>query len=329
MSKRILISGGGGFIGSHLTDRLIAQGHHVVAVDNFFSSQRENVEHLANNPNFTLIEHDVVNPLLHLEAIGKVDQVYHLACPASPIYYQHDAIKTVKTNVLGTINLLDVAEKNNARFLISSTSEIYGDPLVHPQKEDYWGNVSTLGPRACYDEGKRVAETLTMEYHRQKGLDTRIVRIFNTYGPRMKSNDGRVISNFITQALTGDSITVYGDGSQTRSFCFVDDTVEGIIRLMNSETSGPYPVNMGNPEEVTVLELAQRIGILLLGEEKIVFKSLPKDDPTRRKPDITRAKEVLGWGPTIPLDVGLHRAVDYFREVQKNGRLEKQSIVPK
>jgi len=309
---RILISGGGGFIGSHLTDRLLQQGHFVVCVDNFFSGQRQNIEHLLNHPNFQLIEHDVTEPL----SIENIDQVFHLACPASPVYYQFDAIKTVKTNVLGTIHMLDLAEKNHARFLITSTSEIYGDPKVHPQTEDYWGNVSTLGPRACYDEGKRVAETLTMEYHRQKGVDVRIARIFNTYGPRMKQNDGRVISNFIVQALSGDQITVYGDGSQTRSFCFVSDTVEGLLRLMSSDKTGPYPVNIGNPEEVTVLELAQRIGALL-SSPSIVHKPLPQDDPTRRRPDITRAKTTLGWAPTIPLDEGLKAAVNYFQEQKK------------
>jgi len=309
---RILISGGGGFIGSHLTDRLLEQGHFVVCVDNFFSGQRQNIEHLHNHPNFQLIEHDVTEPL----SIENIDQVFHLACPASPVYYQFDAIKTVKTNVLGTIHMLDLAEKNHARFLITSTSEIYGDPKVHPQTEDYWGNVSTLGPRACYDEGKRVAETLTMEYHRQKGVDVRIARIFNTYGPRMKQNDGRVISNFIVQALSGDQITVYGDGSQTRSFCFVSDTVEGLLRLMSSDKTGPNPVNIGNPEEVTVLELAQRIGAFL-SSPSIVHKPLPQDDPTRRRPDITRANTTLGWAPTIPLDEGLKAAVNYFKEQKK------------
>jgi len=310
---RILVTGGGGFIGSHLSDRLLADGHHVIAIDNFFSGQKKNVTHLLENPNFTLIEHDITDliPDSH-PSFGKLDQIYHLACPASPVYYQFDAIKTVKTNVMGTIHVLDVAEKHNARFLITSTSEIYGDPMVHPQKEDYWGNVSTLGPRACYDEGKRVAETLTIEYHRQKKLDVRIARIFNTYGPRMKANDGRVVSNFIVQGLTGDSITVYGDGSQTRSFCFVSDTVDALIRLMNSTKTGPYPVNIGNPEEVTVLELAQRIS-KELNTTSIVHKPLPQDDPTRRRPDITRAKETLDWSPTIPLDQGLKAAIEYFK----------------
>jgi len=313
---RILIAGGGGFIGSHLTDRLLEQGHHIICVDNFFSGQKINVDHLKDNPNFQLIEHDVTEPI----SVDNLDQIYHLACPASPVYYQYDAIKTIRTNVLGTIHMLELAEKNKARLLFTSTSEIYGDPMVHPQTEDYWGNVSTLGPRACYDEGKRVAETLTTEYHRQKGVDVRIARIFNTYGPRMKKNDGRVISNFIVQALSGDSITVYGDGSQTRSFCYVSDTVEALMRLMASEKAGPYPVNVGNPEEVTVLELAQRVG-KLLGTEKIIHKELPKDDPTRRKPDITRAKAVLdNWGPTLPLAEGLLRAVAYFKEQHALGR---------
>jgi len=312
---RILISGGGGFIGSHLSDRLLEQGHHVIAVDNFFSGQRRNILHLeGKNPNFEILVHDVTEPL-YLE---NLDQIYHLACPASPIYYQKDPVKTVKTNVMGTLYMLELAVRTNARFLITSTSEIYGDPKVHPQKEDYWGNVNTLGPRACYDEGKRVAETLTMEHHRQKKLDVRIARIFNTYGPRMKKNDGRVISNFIVQALSEDPITVYGNGSQTRSFCYVDNTVEGLIRLMNSPTVGAYPVNIGNPEEVTVLELAQRIAKLLgIPEESIVHRELPVDDPTRRRPDITRAQEVLGWSPTLPLDEGLKHTVEYFKEQKK------------
>jgi UDP-glucuronate decarboxylase len=312
---RILITGGGGFIGSHLSDRLLSEGHHVVAMDNFFSGQKKNVTHLLNNPNFTLIEHDITDIIVDSPTLGKFDQIYHLACPASPVYYQFDAIKTVKTNVMGTIHVLDIAEKHNARFLITSTSEIYGDPKEHPQKEDYWGNVSTLGPRACYDEGKRVAETLTIEYHRQKKLDVRIARIFNTYGPRMKANDGRVVSNFIVQALTGDSITVYGDGSQTRSFCYVSDTVDALIRLMNSSKTGPYPVNIGNPEEVTVLELAQRIA-KELHSTSIVHKPLPQDDPTRRKPNINKAKEILGWQPTIPLREGLIKTIHYFKNLQ-------------
>jgi len=313
---RILISGGGGFIGSHLTDRLIEQGHHVVILDNFFSSQRQNVEHLLENPKLQLIDHDVVDPI----HVDNIDQVYHLACPASPIYYQHDPIKTIKTNVWGTMNMLELAEKNGARFLITSTSEIYGDPKIHPQTEDYWGNVHTLGPRACYDEGKRLAETLTMEFHRKRNVDVRIARIFNTYGPRMKNNDGRVISNFIVQALTGDSITVYGDGSQTRSFCYVSDTVEALIRLMNSTETGSYPVNIGNPEEVTVLELAQRIARIF--GSTIIHKPLPKDDPTRRRPDITRAQKTLGWSPTLPLDEGLQNAIDYFKERKKTEKLD-------
>jgi UDP-glucuronate decarboxylase len=294
----------------------LEQGHYVICVDNFFSGQKQNVEHLIGNPNYELIEFDVTEPLF----LENLDQIYHLACPASPIYYQHDPIKTVKTNVVGTLNMLELAERNKARFLITSTSEVYGDPKIHPQVESYWGNVNPIGPRACYDEGKRCAETLTMEYYRHKKLDVRISRLFNTYGPRMKNNDGRVISNFIVQALLAEGITVYGDGSQTRSFCYVSDTVEALIRLMNSTETGPNPVNIGNPEEVTVLELAQRIGKIF--GSKIIHKELPQDDPTRRRPDISRAQKCLGWNPTLPLEVGLQLSITYFQEQQKRGKLD-------
>ncbi len=309
---RILVTGGAGFIGSHLCERLLDEGHEVICLDNFFTGRRENASHLLNNQRFELVRHDVTEPIL-LE----VDQIYNLACPASPVHYQYNPVKTVKTNVLGMINMLGLAKRVRARVLQASTSEVYGDPHVHPQTEGYWGNVNPIGIRSCYDEGKRIAETLMMDYHRQNNVDTRIARIFNTYGPRMLENDGRVVSNFIVQALRGEGMTVYGTGEQTRSFCYVDDLVEGLMRLMNTE--GVHdPVNLGNPSEFTIRELAEEVMRLIGSKEEIKFCPLPQDDPRQRQPDITRAKELLNWTPTIPLKEGLKKAVQYFE-----GRVKK------
>ena len=305
---RILVTGGAGFLGSHLCERLLEAGDEVLCLDNFFTGRKKNVQHLLNKPYFELIRHDVTLPIL-LE----VDRIYHLACPASPIHYQYNAIKTIKANVLGTINMLGMAKRVKARILFASTSEVYGDPIVHPQKEDYWGNVNTIGIRSCYDEGKRVAETLMMDYHRQNKVDIKIVRIFNTYGPRMLANDGRVVSNFIIQALKGEAITVYGQGSQTRSFCFVDDLVEGMIRMMDCE-GFIGPVNLGNPEEYTILEFAQKIITMTGSKSKISYKPLPSDDPKQRQPDITLAGQKLGWKPVISVTDGLKRTIDYFEK---------------
>jgi UDP-glucuronate decarboxylase len=305
---RILVTGGAGFLGSHLCERLLATSNEVLCLDNFFTGRKKNVQHLLSKPYFELIRHDVTLPIL-LE----VDKIYHLACPASPIHYQYNAIKTIKANVLGTINMLGIAKRVKARILFASTSEVYGDPIVHPQKEDYWGNVNTIGIRSCYDEGKRVAETLMMDYHRQNNVDIKIARIFNTYGPRMLPNDGRVVSNFIIQALKGEDITVYGQGSQTRSFCFVDDLVEGMIRMMDSENF-IGPVNLGNPEEYTILELAQKIIAMTGSKSKISYKPLPSDDPRQRQPDITLAGQKLGWKPVVSVTDGLQRTIDYFRK---------------
>ena len=304
---RILVTGGAGFLGSHLIDRLMEQGHEIVCLDNFYTGHKRNVWRWLQNPCFELIRHDITEPI-RLE----VDQIYHLACPASPVHYQYNPVKTIKTNVLGTMNMLGLAKRVKARFFLASTSEVYGDPTVHPQPEDYRGNVNCTGIRACYDEGKRVAETLTYDYHRQNGVDVRVVRIFNTYGPRMLPNDGRVVSNFIVQALQGQALTVYGDGSQTRSFCYVSDLVEGFIRLMNSGHT--EPVNIGNPGEYTILELAQTIQSLINPEAELIYKPLPQDDPKQRQPDITRAKTWLGWEPTVPLEEGLNLTIDYFRD---------------
>jgi UDP-glucuronate decarboxylase len=305
---RILVTGGAGFIGSHLCERLLAEGHEVICLDNFFTGRRENVIQLFENPRFELIRHDVIEPIL-LE----VDQIYNLACPASPIHYQYNPVKTVKTNVMGTINMLGMAKRVRARILQASTSEVYGDPQVHPQPESYWGHVNPNGLRACYDEGKRLAETLMMDYHRQNKVDIRIARIFNTYGPRMVENDGRVVSNFVVQALRGKELTVYGTGEQTRSFCYVDDLVEGLMRLMNTEGIHD-PVNIGNPGEFTMKELAQEIASLCGIEAAIRYEPLPQDDPKQRQPDITRARKLLGWEPTIPLREGLQRTISYFKE---------------
>ncbi|MDX6500292.1 MAG: UDP-glucuronate decarboxylase [Blastocatellia bacterium] len=304
---RILITGGAGFIGSHLCDRLIADGQEVICLDNFFTGRRENVLHLLDNQNFELLRHDVTEPIL-LE----VDQIYNLACPASPIHYQFNPVKTVKTNVVGTLNMLGLAKRVHARILQASTSEVYGDPLEHPQTEAYWGNVNPIGLRSCYDEGKRVAETLMMDYHRQNHVDTRIARIFNTYGPRMLENDGRVVSNFIVQALQGRPLTVYGDGKQTRSFCYVEDLVDGLVRLMNADKLYD-PVNLGNQGEFTIDELATEVAGLCGVDTNIKHESLPADDPRQRKPDTTRAHDLLGWEPKVMLREGLERTIADFR----------------
>lgn len=306
---RILVTGGAGFLGSHLCERLLGEGHDVICVDNFFTGSKRNIEPLLDNHRFELIRHDIVEPIL-LE----VDQVYNLACPASPIHYQYNPVKTVKTSVMGTINMLGLAKRVRARILQASTSEVYGDPRIHPQTEDYWGNVNPIGTRSCYDEGKRVAETLMMDYHRQNGVDIRIIRIFNTYGPRMAENDGRVVSNFIMQALKGEDITVYGEGQQTRSFCFVSDLVDGMIRMMNCD-GFIGPVNLGNPAETTILQFAEKIIALTGSPSKIVFKPLPADDPQQRQPNISLAKEKLGWQPVIPVDDGLRKTIEYFTSV--------------
>jgi UDP-glucuronate decarboxylase len=305
---RILVTGGAGFIGSHLVEQLLVQGHEVLSLDNYFTGDKANLRHLLHHLELEIIRHDVVNPIM-LE----VDQIYHLACPASPVHYQYNPVKTIKTNVMGTLNMLGLAKRVKARILLASTSEIYGDPQVHPQREDYWGNVNCLGPRSCYDEGKRVAETLMMDYHRQNGVDIRIARIFNTYGPRMAVNDGRVVSNFCVQGLTGQEITIYGDGSQTRSFCYITDMVDGLVRLMNREACHG-PVNLGNPEEFTILELAQKILSMTQSTAQIVFRPLPPDDPVKRRPDITRAQDILGWRPSVPLTSGLQETIPYFQK---------------
>jgi len=305
---RILVTGGAGFLGSHLCERLLKEKHEVVCMDNFFTGRRRNLHPYLGNPDFEVVRHDVIEPIL-LE----VDRIYHLACPASPVHYQYNPVKTIKTNVLGTHNMLGLAKRTRARFLLASTSEVYGDPKVHPQTEDYWGNVNPIGIRSCYDEGKRVAETFTMDYHRQSRVDVRIVRIFNTYGPRMLADDGRVVSNFIVQALRGDAITVYGDGSQTRSFCFVDDLVDGLVRMMENE-GFIGPVNLGNPREFTILDLAKKIIAMTGSRSKIVQKPLPSDDPTQRQPDITLAQQRLGWQPKMDVDEGLKMTIDYFRK---------------
>ncbi|MGD9563447.1 MAG: UDP-glucuronic acid decarboxylase family protein [Pyrinomonadaceae bacterium] len=305
---RILVTGGAGFIGSHLCERLLAEGGEVVCLDNFFTGRKENILPLMDDKHFELIRHDVTEPIL-LE----VDQIYNLACPASPVHYQYNPVKTVKTSVMGTINMLGMAKRVKARILQASTSEVYGDPLVHPQTEDYFGNVNPIGPRSCYDEGKRVAETLMMDYHRQNGVDTRIVRIFNTYGERMLENDGRVVSNFVVQALKGEELTIYGDGTQTRSFCYVSDLVDGLIKLMNAEAPDIHlPVNIGNPAEFTMNELAEEVGHATGNEIRVRYFELPADDPKQRQPNIERAKSLLGWFPTVQLRDGLRRTVAYF-----------------
>ena len=308
--SRILVTGGAGFLGSHLCDRLIESGNEVICVDNLFTGSKDNINHLLSNPKFTFICHDITEPLGDI----KVEQIYNLACPASPPYYQYDPIKTAQTSVFGAMNMLELARKVRATILQASTSEVYGDPLVHPQPESYRGNVNTIGIRSCYDEGKRMAETLFFDYHRQHNIDIKVIRIFNTYGPRMDANDGRVVSNFIVQALKGEDITIYGDGKQTRSFCYVDDLIEGMIRMMNSKDF-TGPVNLGNPGEFSMLELAQKVLELTGSDSKLVYMPLPGDDPTQRKPVIDLAKEKLDWEPTIALEDGLKKTIEYFKGV--------------
>ena len=308
--KKILVTGGADFLGSHLCERLLREGNEVVCLDNYFTGSKQNVVHLMNNPYFEVIRHDVTMPFFI-----EVDEIYNLACPASPIHYQYNAIKTVKTSVMGAINMLGLAKRIRARILQASTSEVYGDPEIHPQVESYWGHVNPIGPRSCYDEGKRIAETLFVNYHLQNDVRIKIIRIFNTYGPRMMANDGRVVSNFIVQALKGQDITIYGDGLQTRSFCYVDDLLEGMIRLMNSREEFTGPVNIGNPNEFTMLELAQKVISITGSKSRLVFHPLPPDDPTQRQPDITLARQELGWQPNVMLDEGLKRTIDYFKTV--------------
>jgi UDP-glucuronate decarboxylase len=306
--KRIMITGGAGFIGSHLTRRLLAQGHEVLVVDNFYSGTRQNIEDLRGEPRFELMRYDVTFPLY-----VEVDEIYHLACPASPVFYQRDPVQTTKTCVHGSINMLGLAKRCGAKILLASTSEVYGDPTIHPQEESYWGNVNPIGIRSCYDEGKRCAETLFFDYYRQHNLRIKVARIFNTYGPRMLSNDGRVVSSFIVQALTGKPLTVFGDGSQTRSFCYVDDLVDGLIALMNTDDGVTGPVNLGNPGEFTMLELATKVLDIVGSGGDVIHQPLPSDDPVRRKPNIDQAQKLLGWSPTVPLEEGLARTVEYFR----------------
>jgi UDP-glucuronate decarboxylase len=310
VAERVLITGGAGFLGSHLCDRLLADGAEVLCVDNFFTGTRRNVEHLLGNPRFELLRHDITFPLY-----VEVDQIYNMACPASPVHYQHDPVQTTKTSVIGAINMLGLAKRLKVRILQASTSEVYGDPSVHPQKEEYWGNVNPIGPRACYDEGKRCAETLFFDYRRQHRLAIKVARIFNTYGPRMHPNDGRVVSNFLVQALTGRDITIYGDGSQTRAFCYVDDLIDGLVRLMRTSGDVTGPINIGNPAEFSIRQLAELAIELTGSRSKIVHAPLPEDDPRQRQPDISRAKELLGWEPRTPLREGLARTIAYFERL--------------
>lgn len=307
--KRVMVTGGAGFLGSHLCERLLNDGHDVLCVDNFYSGTKDNIEHLVENPHFEMMRHDVTFPLY-----VEVDEIYNLACPASPIHYQRDPVQTTKTSVHGAINMLGLAKRTKAKILQASTSEVYGDPEVHPQNESYWGHVNPIGIRSCYDEGKRCAETLFFDYHRQHQLEIKVVRIFNTYGPRMHPNDGRVVSNFIVQALSGKDITIYGDGSQTRSFCYVDDLIEGFIRLMASPSDTTGPINIGNPVESTIKELAETVIAMVGGKSKLIFNPLPQDDPKQRKPDITLARNKLGWEPKVKLHDGLNNTVDYFKK---------------
>ena len=310
--KRILVTGGAGFIGSHLCERLVNEGHDVICIDNFYSGSKENVWHLIGKPNFELVRHDVINPYW-----AEVDEIYNLACPASPIYYQNDPIQTTKTSFFGAYHMLGLARRTKAKILQSSTSEVYGDPNVHPQPESYWGNVNPIGLRSCYDEGKRVAETLFFDYHRLHKVRSKVIRIFNTYGPRMAVSDGRVVSNFVVQALKGEDLTIYGDGQQTRSFQYVSDLIEGMIRMMDTPDDFTGPVNLGNPGEFTMLELVEKVIKKIGGKSKIVFRPLPSDDPKMRRPDITIAKRELGWEPKVPLDEGLDHIIAYFREYLK------------
>jgi UDP-glucuronate decarboxylase len=310
MKKKILVTGGAGFLGSHLCERLLNEGNEVLCLDNYFTGGKQNIEHLISNPYFELIRHDVTMPFF-----VEVDEIYNMACPASPIHYQYNPIKTIKTSVMGAINMLGLAKRIKAKILQASTSEVYGDPEVHPQTEEYWGSVNPIGPRSCYDEGKRCAESLFINYHNQNDVRIKIARIFNTYGPRMHPADGRVVSNFIVQALQGDNITVYGDGSQTRSFCYADDLVDGLIRLMNTDDSIKGPINIGNPNEFTILELAQKVIELTASKSKIIYEPLPTDDPLQRQPNIDKARNILGWEPKIKLDEGLVKTIEYFKKV--------------
>ena len=321
MKKRILVTGGAGFIGSHLSERLLNEGHEVICADNFFTGTKDNIKHLLENHSFEAVRHDICFPLY-----VEVDEIYNLACPASPIHYQFDPVQTTKVNVLGSINMLGLAKRLKIRIFQASTSEVYGNPTVHPQPETYWGHVNTIGPRACYDEGKRCAETLFFDYYRQHKMDIKVARIFNTYGPRMHPNDGRVVSNFIMQALHNKDITVYGDGSQTRSFCYVDDMVDGITRMMNTPKGFTGPVNLGNPSEVSILELAKLIIDITGSSSRIVFKPLPQDDPERRRPDITLAQEKLGWKPTAALEDGIRKTIEYFEGIIKAQEGKKAKV---
>jgi UDP-glucuronate decarboxylase len=317
LSARALVTGGAGFLGSHLCERLLADGFEVLCVDNFFTGARANVAHLLDNPRFELLRHDITFPLY-----VEVDQIYNLACPASPIHYQFDPVQTTKTSVIGAINMLGLAKRTKARILQASTSEVYGDPNVRPQPEGYWGHVNPIGPRSCYDEGKRCAETLFFDYYRQHKLDIRVIRIFNTYGPRMHPNDGRVVSNFIVQAISGDDITIYGDGLQTRSFCFVDDLIDGMVRMMNGDHGLVGPVNIGNPNEFTMLRLAEEVLRLTGAKSKLLYRPAPIDDPKQRQPDIGIARSKLGWEPKVQLEAGLERTIDYFRSLLKRNTPE-------
>ncbi|MDN3988227.1 UDP-glucuronic acid decarboxylase family protein [Zwartia vadi] len=308
--KKILVTGGAGFLGSHLCDRLIAQGHEVICLDSFFTGSQANIAHLKPHPRFKLLSQDVTEPI----AIDALDEIYNLACPASPVHYQYDPVHTMKTSVLGALNVLELAKRTGAKAFQASTSEVYGDPAVHPQVESYWGNVNPIGPRSCYDEGKRAAETLFFDYHRTLGIPIKVVRIFNTYGPRMAADDGRVVSNFIVQALKGEDLTIYGDGSQTRSFCYADDLVEGFIKLMNSDASIVGPINMGNPGEFTMLELAEKVLKQTGSKSKLIHLPLPQDDPKQRRPDISQAQHLLGWSLTVPLEQGLAKTIAYFKQ---------------
>lgn len=315
--QRIVVTGGGGFLGSHLCEKLLGQGHEVICVDNFYTGRRMNIMPFIDNKNFELIRHDVTFPL-YIEA----DEIYNLACPASPVHYQHHPVQTVKTSVHGAINMLGLAKRINAKIFQASTSEVYGDPEVHPQTEDYWGRVNPIGIRSCYDEGKRCAETLFFDYHRQHNLRIKVGRIFNTYGPRMHPNDGRVVSNFIVQALKGEDITIYGDGSQTRSFCYVDDLIEAFVAMMNTDDDIIGPINMGNPNEFTIKELAEIVLEMVGGPSKLIYKPLPSDDPTQRQPDISKAKKLLGWEPKVQLREGLEQTIDYFKFLKISDKLE-------
>ena len=313
--KKILVTGGAGFLGSHLCDRLIGQGHQVIALDSLFTGSKNNLTGLASNPNFKFVQHDVVDPsTVQTLGVSGLDEIYNLACPASPVHYQHDPIHTMKTSVLGALNMLELARSTGAKVFQASTSEVYGDPSVHPQPEEYWGNVNTIGIRSCYDEGKRAAETLWFDYQRAYNLRIKVVRIFNTYGPRMAADDGRVVSNFIVQALRGEDLTIYGDGTQTRSFCYADDLVEGFIRLMNSPDSVVGPINLGNPGEYTMIELAEKVLRLTGSKSNLIYMPLPQDDPKQRRPDISKAKQYLDWAPTVALEQGLERTIAYFKK---------------